>query len=177
MKKQLLDIALPSPPRAGLNIKQTFKGVLTDNETRERWISRFSYWWVIRFYEQIGSNYLRSLHLLRHFYAEGLVDKRTFLVWLVQQMSICNLAQAGFVVRLADEYLSDVVESRALSRSFVDACLNKLHEVFGPSSSFYTAHVAIQIRSSGPAQACLVNTDALLSTLIQVCPVCRFHTI
>lgn len=46
MKKQLLDIALPSPPRAGLNIKQTFKGVLTDNETRERWISRFSYWWV-----------------------------------------------------------------------------------------------------------------------------------
>ncbi len=111
---------------------------------------------------------LCSLHLLRHFYAEGLVDKRTFLVWLVQQMSMCNLAQAGFVVRLADEYLSDVVESRALSRYFIDACLNKLHEVLHPFSSFCVAKAMAQIRSSGPAQACLVSTDALLSTLIQV---------
>lgn len=176
MKKQLLDIALPSPPRAGLNIKQTFKGVLTDNETRERWISRFSYWWVIPFVRTNWVDYLRSLHLLRHFYAEGLVDKRTFLVWLVQQISLCNLAQAGFVVRLADEYLSDVAESRALSRSFVDACLNKLHEVLSPFCLFYAAQAPIQIRSSGPAQACLVNTDALLSTLIQVCPAYKFYT-
>lgn len=44
MKKQLTDIALPSAPRAGMNIKQTFKGVLADSESRERWISRFSYW-------------------------------------------------------------------------------------------------------------------------------------
>jgi mediator of RNA polymerase II transcription subunit 12 len=44
MKKQLADIALPSAPRPGLNIKQTFKGVLSDSDTRERWISRFSYW-------------------------------------------------------------------------------------------------------------------------------------
>ncbi|KAF8621541.1 hypothetical protein AX15_007713 [Amanita polypyramis BW_CC] len=135
MKKQLLEIALPSPPRAGLNIKQTFKGVLTDNETRERWISRFSY----------------CLQLLRSFYAEGLVDKRTFLVWLVQQMSACNLAQTGFIARLADEYLAEIVETRALSHSFIDACLNRLYE----------------IRSSGPAQACLINTDVLLRTLVQ----------
>ena len=83
-------------------------------------------------------------------------------------MSISNLAQAGFVVRLADEYLSDVAESRALSRHFVDACLNKLHEVSNPFSSFRIAKAMAQIRSSGPAQACLVSTDALLSTLIQV---------
>lgn len=44
MKKQLTDIALPSAPRPGLNIKQTFKGVLSDGETRERWINRFTYW-------------------------------------------------------------------------------------------------------------------------------------
>lgn len=43
MKKQLADIALPSAPRPGLNIKQTFKGVLADTEGREKWISRFSY--------------------------------------------------------------------------------------------------------------------------------------
>jgi mediator of RNA polymerase II transcription subunit 12, fungi type len=46
MKKQLADIALPSAPRPGLNIKHTFKGVLADADTRERWISRFSYWYA-----------------------------------------------------------------------------------------------------------------------------------
>ncbi|KAK2467842.1 hypothetical protein APHAL10511_000137 [Amanita phalloides] len=131
MKKQLLDIALPSPPRAGLNIKQIFKGVLTDNESRERWVSR--------------------LNLLRYFYVDGLVDKRTFLVWLVQQMSTCNLAQIGFVAHLADEYLSDITESRALSRCFSEACLNRLHE----------------IQSGGPAQACLMNTNNLIRSLTQ----------
>lgn len=44
LKKQLIEIALPSAPRPGFNIKQTFKGVLSDPETRERWVSRFSYW-------------------------------------------------------------------------------------------------------------------------------------
>jgi mediator of RNA polymerase II transcription subunit 12 len=48
MKKQLADIALPSAPRPGLNIKQTFKGVLADAEGREKWISRFSYWYVLQ---------------------------------------------------------------------------------------------------------------------------------
>lgn len=45
LKKQLMEIALPMAPRAGfgLNIKQTFKGVLSDRDSRERWISRFSY--------------------------------------------------------------------------------------------------------------------------------------
>ncbi|KAF8629229.1 hypothetical protein AX17_005811 [Amanita inopinata Kibby_2008] len=135
MKKQLLDIALPSAPRPGLNIKQTFKGVLTDGDARERWILRFSY----------------CLQLLRIFYAEGMVDKRTFLVWLVQQVATCNLAQAGFVARLAEEYSIDINESRALARSFVDACLNKLSE----------------IRSNGPAQACLNGTELLIISLLQ----------
>ena len=44
MKKQLVEIALPSAPRLGLNIKQTFKGVLADTDTRDRWMSRFTYW-------------------------------------------------------------------------------------------------------------------------------------
>lgn len=44
MRKQLIEIALPSAPRPGLNIKQTFKGVLADADTRERWMSRFTYW-------------------------------------------------------------------------------------------------------------------------------------
>jgi mediator of RNA polymerase II transcription subunit 12 len=44
MKKQLADIALPSAPRLALNIKQTFKGVLGDADSREKWTSRFTYW-------------------------------------------------------------------------------------------------------------------------------------
>ncbi|KAJ6558511.1 hypothetical protein DFH09DRAFT_1486615, partial [Mycena vulgaris] len=134
MKKQLADIALPSAPRPGLNIKQTFKGVLADADTRERWISRFSY----------------CLELLRPFYSEGLVDSRTFLVWLVQQMGMSNLAQVGFMVRLADEYLDGIIKNRALARPFIDACLCKLSE----------------IRSS-PTQEFLVGTEALLKILLQ----------
>jgi mediator of RNA polymerase II transcription subunit 12, fungi type len=70
-----------------------------------------------------------SLSLLRTFYAEGLVDNRTFLVWLVQQMAICNLAQLGFVVHMADEYLDGMVTCRALTRPFVESCLGRMSEV------------------------------------------------
>ncbi len=70
-----------------------------------------------------------SLALLRTFYSEGLVDNRTFLTWLVQQTGSCNLAQLGFMLRLADEYLEGMLISRALTRPFVDACLNRLTEV------------------------------------------------
>ncbi|CAA7259196.1 unnamed protein product [Cyclocybe aegerita] len=134
MKKQLLEIALPSAPRPGLNIKQTFKGVLADSDTREKWIGRFSY----------------TLKLLRAFYEEDLVDHRFFLTWLVQQMVTCNLAQAGFLTRLLDEFLDDVVTSRALSKPLVEACLGKLSE----------------IRTSS-AHEFLKETEELLQVLIQ----------
>lgn len=70
-----------------------------------------------------------SLNLLRSFYSEGLVDNRTFLSWLVLQLGTCNLAQAGFMVRLADEYLDGILICRALARPFIDACLTKINEV------------------------------------------------
>ena len=43
IKKQLSDIGLPSAPRAGLNIKQTFKGVFNDPDSRDKWVAKFSY--------------------------------------------------------------------------------------------------------------------------------------
>jgi mediator of RNA polymerase II transcription subunit 12 len=70
-----------------------------------------------------------SLQLLRTFYSEGLVDSITFLTWLVQQMCTCNLAQAGFVSRLADSYLDGMLGCRGLTRPFAEACLSKLSEV------------------------------------------------
>lgn len=45
LKKQLAKITLPSAPRLGLNIKQSFKGVLSDPDSRDGWVSRFTYWW------------------------------------------------------------------------------------------------------------------------------------
>ncbi|KAG5638808.1 hypothetical protein H0H81_010037 [Sphagnurus paluster] len=134
LKKQLADIALPSAPRPGLNIKQTFKGVLSDGDTRERWISRFVY----------------CLKLLRTFYSEGLVDNRTFLSWMVQFMGTCNLAQTGFMTRLADEYLDGIIASRPLTRPFIDACFSKISEIRATS-----------------AQEFLCDTEALLKTLLQ----------
>lgn len=48
LKKQLSEIALPMAPRQGLNIRQVFKGILSDPESRERWISKFIYTYVTR---------------------------------------------------------------------------------------------------------------------------------
>jgi len=58
-----------------------------------------------------------------------MVDHGTFLSWLVQQMSSCNLAQASFIARLVDDYLDELVSSRALTKVLADGCLVKLSEV------------------------------------------------
>ena len=70
-----------------------------------------------------------SLDLLRVFYLEYMVDRTTFLSWLVQMIGSCNLAQADFMARLADDFFSDMGSCRALVKPFIDACLAKLQEV------------------------------------------------
>ncbi|KIM45096.1 hypothetical protein M413DRAFT_441761 [Hebeloma cylindrosporum] len=146
MKKQLVEIALPSAPRLGLNIKQTFKGVLADTDTRDRWMSRFTY----------------CLKLLRTFYAEDLIDHKTFLTWLVQQMITCNLAQAGFLTPLSDEYLDDIMVSRALTRPLVESCLNKLFEIRSTSAHDFLK-VTEQLLKLLIQRVCLALPDALVS--------------
>ncbi|KAH9993507.1 hypothetical protein BJV74DRAFT_833136 [Russula compacta] len=149
LKKQLGDIILPSAPRPTLNIKSVFRSVLADVETRARWISRFTY----------------SLDLLRSFYSEGLVDNRTFLTWLVLQMCTCNLAQAGFVARLADEYLDGILACRALSRPFVDACLSKISEIRSSSARESLPSLENSLRVF-LRRACLTIPDAFISPRI-----------
>ncbi|CCM03316.1 uncharacterized protein FIBRA_05444 [Fibroporia radiculosa] len=151
MKKQLSEIALPSAPRPGLNIKQTFKSVLADTDSRERWISRFTY----------------CLELLRTFYAEGLVDNRAFLTWLVQQMGSCNLAQLGFVARLADEYLDGMLVSRALTHHFVEASLNKLMEIRTTSAKEHLQNLEATIKDL-VSRCFLALPDAFVSPRIWV---------
>ncbi|KAI8993842.1 hypothetical protein BD414DRAFT_480612 [Trametes punicea] len=151
MKKQLAEIALPSAPRLVASIKQTFKGVLSDADMRQKWISRFTY----------------CLSLLRTFYSEGLVDNRTFLAWLVQQMSICNLAQAGFVVRLADEYLDGMLVSRALTRPFIEACLAKVVEIEGSSAKDFLPNT-LNILKNLVSRSFLALPEACISPRIHV---------
>lgn len=113
--------------------------------------------------------------LLRTFYAEGLVDHRTFLVWFVHQMGVCNLAQAGFLSRLADEYLNPILISRALARPFVDACLNKLVEVNSPELRIKLDHHHVsQIRNT--AQEYLADTEKQFCVILQVCLLCLTPT-
>lgn len=112
----------------------TFKGVLSDPESRERWVGRFSYRCVLyaethRLGDWNSRTLENSLNLLRAFYDEGLVDNRTFLVWLVQQLATCNLAQLGFIARLVNEYLDGMLVTRSVTRPFVDVCLGKVSEV------------------------------------------------
>ncbi|TFK53918.1 hypothetical protein OE88DRAFT_1717321 [Heliocybe sulcata] len=146
LRKQLSEIALPVAVRAGMNVKQTFKGVLSDAGTRERWISRFSY----------------CLNLLRTFYTEGLVDNRTFLTWLVQQMAGCNLAQAGFLARLADEYLDGMLVCRALAKPFVDACLSRLAEIRNTNIQDVLGNLESTLKTL-LQRTCLALPDAFVS--------------
>lgn len=114
LKKQLGDVVLPSAPRPGLTIRQTtFQNVLGNPESRAKWVARFSH----------------SLVLLREFFAESLVDHATFLTWLASLAGTANLAQAGLVSLVADEYLEGLVEHRGFLRPFLEGCLGKLGEV------------------------------------------------
>ncbi|KAG8934799.1 RNA polymerase II mediator complex subunit [Tulasnella sp. 418] len=114
LKKQLSDIVLPRGIAGQSSaIKSTFKSILSDPESRDRWVNRFSY----------------TLALIREFYAEGLIDHSLFLFWLSQQVGQSNIAQLGFVTKLADEYLEGILQHRGFLRPFILGCVEKLMEV------------------------------------------------
>lgn len=131
LKKQLGEITLPSAPRLGMSVKSAFRGVLADQASRDTWVARFTYRCVVYVGRHCGCSVdaWNSTQLLQAFYAEGLVDHRAFLAWLVQLTTTCNLAQLGFVAHLADEYLEGMLVCRALTRPFVEACVARLAEV------------------------------------------------
>ncbi|GJJ06592.1 hypothetical protein Clacol_000785 [Clathrus columnatus] len=131
LKKLLAEVALPSAARLGLNIKQTFKRVLNDPDTRDKWVSKFSY----------------CLDLLREFYAESLVDHAFFLSWLAQQMQSSNLAQAIFVARIVDEYLEGMLPYRSLQRALIDGCLTKLADIQTSTGSEHLTSLNMALQS------------------------------
>ncbi|KAI0093156.1 hypothetical protein BDY19DRAFT_989824 [Irpex rosettiformis] len=142
LRKQLALIALPMAPRPGLNVKQTFKGVLAEPDSRER-----------------------CLGLLRAFYAEGLVDNRTFLLWLVQQMATCNLAQLGFVARMAEEYLDGMLTCRALTRPFIEYTLCRISEIRTTAGSEHLGSI-VQLLHNILLRVLLALPDAFVNPRI-----------
>lgn len=145
LKKQITEVTLPTATRLGISSKSTFRGVFSDNDSRQKWVSRFTY----------------SIQLLRSFYDEGMVDSYTFLSWAVQQMGVSSLAQAGLVLRLTDEYLEDLLTLRVLTQPYMDACLIKLSEVEAaslPSLSFLQTDLEMHVR-----KAFLAQIDAFVS--------------
>ncbi|KAG8908829.1 RNA polymerase II mediator complex subunit [Tulasnella sp. 403] len=114
LKKHLDAISLPRAQTGqSSSIKSTFKSVLSEPESRDKWIHKFSY----------------TLALLREFYAEGLVDHGAFLFWLAQQVRASNIPQLGFVAKLAEEYLEGLIQHRGFLRPFVIGLIEKYVEL------------------------------------------------
>lgn len=152
VKKQLNEINLPpsfdgnigvSNSVAGLRnngkgraIDAGSKGVLRDNELRKVWGSKFTYTYVnisttlacialITFY----SGYVLSLRLLESLYEESLLDRESFLRFLILSIESTNLAQLPFVLFLTEEYLGEFLSSEPMSARLVEACFGRLKEV------------------------------------------------
>lgn len=102
------------------------------------------------------------------------MDNRTFLVWIVQQLATCNLAQLGFIARLVNEYLDGMVVTRSIARPFVEMCLGKVSEVrLNPSSRLRVLLFLICVYGQIAAaqfRPVLPNTDAILRTSLKVGP-------
>jgi mediator of RNA polymerase II transcription subunit 12, fungi type len=58
-----------------------------------------------------------------------MVDHATFLLWLAQQVPAVNLAQLGFVAKIAEEYLEGLLQHRGFLRPFIEGCTVKITEV------------------------------------------------
>jgi hypothetical protein len=72
-------------------------------------------------------------------------------------MTTSNLAQAGFVAHLADEYLDGVLEKRPLAKPLLDACIVKLNEV---SNMVIYIHPPLSIPRWGQLRLKITSTNS-----------------
>ena len=63
-----------------------------------------------------------------------LISTRIFVAWLVDMLSITNLAQVGFVTQLIGEHLPEISRHVSVARSCVRIACAKLNEVRGSST-------------------------------------------
>jgi hypothetical protein len=70
-----------------------------------------------------------SLRLLEALYDEHLLDRGSFLRFLVHQIETSNVGQLPFVLFLAEEYLGEFLLTEPLSARLVSACFSRLNSV------------------------------------------------
>ncbi|KAK4705575.1 protein SPA2, partial [Phenoliferia sp. Uapishka_3] len=99
--------------------KVPMRRVLADHDLRQAWTSRFSY----------------TLRILEALYEEHLIDRDSFLRFLVQQTEMSNIGQLPFVLFLAEEYTAEFLLSEPLSARLVSACLGRLQDIPANSTS------------------------------------------
>jgi mediator of RNA polymerase II transcription subunit 12 len=76
----------------------------------------------------------RSTSLLRLFFSNSLLDVRTLLTYLVNQLAASNLVQLGFLIQLVEQYEIDILGNAQLGRGMIDHACVKIKEVDGSLS-------------------------------------------
>ena len=69
------------------------------------------------------------LQVLEALYEEHLVDRDSFLRFIIQQAETSHIGQLPFVLFLAEEYTAEFLLSEPLSARLVSACLSRLKDV------------------------------------------------
>ncbi|KAM0749703.1 hypothetical protein T439DRAFT_381275 [Meredithblackwellia eburnea MCA 4105] len=149
VRKQLGEISLangpPQPPSApeprlssSMSSASAFRPpsakLLVDSELRQAWTARLSY----------------TLKLLEALYEEHLIDRESFLRFIIQQLENSNLGQLPFVLFLAEEYTAEFLLSEPLAAHLASACLSRLKTL-----------------PSGPANPAIAETANSLTSLIR----------
>lgn len=114
LRKHLDLLVLPRAQTVGgTAIRSTFRSLLSEPESRDKWIHKFSY----------------TLGLLREFYDESLVDHGTVLFWLSLQVGLSNIIQLGFIIKVVQEYHEALLQHRGFLRLFIVGLMEKLIEI------------------------------------------------
>ncbi|KAL8280716.1 hypothetical protein RQP46_007039 [Phenoliferia psychrophenolica] len=150
VRKQLAEIAYPdgavaalAPPPEPRSLassassssvaagKAPARRILADNDLRQAWTARFSY----------------TLQILEALYEEHLVDRDSFLRFIIQQAETSHIGQLPFVLFLAEEYTAEFLLSEPLSARLVSACLDRLKDIPADATSAVLDETAHALRS------------------------------
>ncbi|WWD21578.1 hypothetical protein CI109_106064 [Kwoniella shandongensis] len=135
LRMQLTQLALPNTNKAaaskpGVPPVKTGTGVLADEKSRTRWLSKWDY----------------STRLMRELHTRHLLSSRLLSGWMADYLSHTNLAQLGFLAQLIGEYLQDMTNHQCNARHCVKAACEKLKEIrASPAASTLTKVEALLV--------------------------------
>ncbi|ORX33960.1 hypothetical protein BD324DRAFT_186207 [Kockovaella imperatae] len=137
LRIQLGQLSLPTVQTRGVPAPRSgATSVLGDEKARARWLVKWNY----------------SLALLRQLFNRHLISARVLGAWLVDMLASSNLAQLGFVARLAADHITALARHVHIARPCLRAACDRI----------------VEIRE---AKMPLENVEMVLKSLIQV--LCR----